>query len=98
MTANTVDQQARALLNVLQDRTLQIYSDDELVEELGKVLIVDKSHDKLKIEAPRDETGHCDIISSIVVALPDAIAILEDGGVEPAGPQETELIPVDLGA
>lgn len=90
------DRQARTLLQVFQDGLIHLYMDSEIEEELGKILIIEKSNDRLKIESPRDSTGHCDIVSSIAVALPACLEILEAGGLPDARDYDTSFEMVDV--
>ena len=78
-TSQAKDEQARSLLRAVQDGLLQLYPDENLQDELRKITLVERANGQLRIDAPRDQDGHCDLVSALAIVLPDALEILEQG-------------------
>ena len=70
------DAMASAVLQFFRSRTITLYPDAELLSDLGRLMITEKSYG-FKLEAPRDKTGHADRATALAIALPlagDAMA------------------------
>jgi hypothetical protein len=59
---------ASVFLEEFKARTLDLYPDDQLTADLGKLRIVERPFG-YRIEAPRDASGHCDRATSLGLAL-----------------------------
>lgn len=70
--AANLNAMATHLVKVLKDRQLDLYRDKELVQDLYRVKIMDRIGG-FKIEAMRDERGHCDRAMALALALPAAV-------------------------
>ena len=68
---------ATKLLEVFVNRRIAMYSDPLLISDLGKLSIVEKNFG-YRLEAPRDELGHCDRGIALALAIPYGLDIIED--------------------
>jgi hypothetical protein len=73
---------AASMLSAFRERSLLIYRDDELIDELHRLEFVDKLHHH-EIRADRDARGHCDTAISLAIALVPAIKHLRFGCYSP---------------
>lgn len=78
-TPKNMHAMAKALLDSTRNRDLALYRDEKLLADLGRLQVLERNLG-YKLEAPRDENGHCDLATALVVALPYAIATLEQYG------------------
>jgi hypothetical protein len=75
---------ANTLKEAMESRRLVLYDDEHnrLRRDFGKLNFVEKSYG-LRLEAVSDETGHADIATALVIALPTAIDFLYRQGFSP---------------
>ncbi len=69
---------ASALLRGFRDRIVELYPDERLLADLRKMSIVERvgsGGSGLKLEAPRDATGHADAAFAFAAALPSALEV-----------------------
>jgi len=79
---------AETLIQVVESGILECYEDARLLGDFGKFNLVKKSYG-YRLEATSDETGHADVGTALVIALPQAVKLLKGyGGLAP----EDELI------
>lgn len=68
-TGKNCDAMASAVLQVFRSRTIELYPDKELIRDLGKLRIEERSWG-YKLVAPRDRsTGHCDRAVAFSIAV-----------------------------
>lgn len=67
-TGKNIAMMADTLLMTIRNHAIELYNDRELIRDLGRLLIVEKSYGH-KLEAPRDKSGHCDRATGLVIAL-----------------------------
>ena len=68
---------ASSLVQCFEHNLIELYDeDDRLKRDLNKFSIVEKQYG-LKLEATRDEYGHADVGTALVITLPAAIDLLE---------------------
>ena len=79
-SGSNLNAMAVAVLEVFRERRLSLYPDAALMRDLGKLRIVERSFG-YKLEAARDEYGHCDRAMAFAIALPGIIdtAIVRSG-------------------
>ena len=63
---------ASTLLEVFRSEILDLYPDELLLKDLGKLSIVETANGGYKLTAPRDEFGHADRAMAMAIALPTA--------------------------
>lgn len=78
-TPKNMHAMAKALMDSTRNRDLEMYQDDKLLADLGRLQVLERGIG-YKLEAPRDANGHCDRATALVIALPYAIATLTDYG------------------
>lgn len=66
-TGKNCNDMASAVLQVFRSRMIELYPDRELIRDLGKLTIVERSYG-YKLEAPRDKTGHADRATAFAIA------------------------------
>jgi hypothetical protein len=66
---------ATTILDVFKTRRLEMYREEELVSDLTKLNIVERSGFSYKIDAMTDSTGHADTAIALSICLPEAVAI-----------------------
>ena len=86
-----LDKMATALIQVVEEGSLQCYDDYEgtLRRDFGKFHILEKKYG-YRLEAVRDEFGHADVGTALVIALPQAIELM--GGMHGNLRPEDDLI------
>ena len=74
-----LDRMATSLIQVTEDEILKCYDNSEylLRRDLGKIQIEQRNYGH-RLTATRDETGHADVATAMVIALPAAIDMLRD--------------------
>lgn len=75
--SKTQDEMATCLLDVVRNSDIELYPDASLLRDLSRLSIVEKRLGH-KLEAPRDESGHCDLATAFVIALPWAVGTMKD--------------------
>lgn len=77
-TGNRINEMATALMGVLREGILESYEDPDnrLRNDVGRFNIVEKSYG-YRLDAVRDESGHSDVGTALIICLPHAIALLE---------------------
>ncbi len=65
---------ASTLLETFRSRRLDLYQDDDLINDLRKLAITEKSYG-YKLEAVRDQTGHADRAIALAIVLPFATEV-----------------------
>lgn len=68
---------AERMLHSFRAGIVDIYHDDTLIRDLGKLSIVEKSYG-VKLEAPRDEDGHCDVATAFMIANGIGVEYLDE--------------------
>ena len=69
---------ALALVTCFTDGIIELYPDDHLLSDLGKLSIIEKPPAGFKLEATRDATGHADVATALAICLPEAMSRLAD--------------------
>ena len=64
---------ATTILDVFKTHRLEMYEDRELISDLKKLNIVERSGFSFKIEAKADSTGHADTAIALAICLPEAV-------------------------
>src|SRR5690606_31470606 len=74
---SNLDKMAHGLMQVVEDACLKCYDDPEgtLRRDFGKFTIEEKSYG-WRLTAVRDEYGHADVGTALVIALPAAIEMM----------------------
>ena len=73
-----LNRMASSILQVFSSRRIELYRDEDLVADLLRLTIVEKSYG-YKLEAVSDEFGHADRAIALAIALPTAAEISELG-------------------
>lgn len=60
---------AAKLVEVFQERQIDLFNDQPLLRDLRRLMIVERSYG-LRLEASRDSTGHADRATAFAIALP----------------------------
>jgi hypothetical protein len=68
-----LNEMASTLLDVFRSRRIRLYRHDKLIDDLGKLSIVEKSYG-YRLEAARTQDGHADTATALSIALPLAVA------------------------
>lgn len=68
-TGKNLDLMASTLLDVFRSRRITLYDHPQLIADLGRLTIVEKSYG-YKLEAVSDESGHADVATALAIALP----------------------------
>lgn len=76
-----LNEMASGLLNEFRSRNVSLYSDTNLTNDLGRLVIVEKSYG-YKLESARDADGHTDRATAFALAL---LAAREMGNTRPPG-------------
>lgn len=82
-SAKNLSLMATTILEVFRSRQIDLYNDVQLIGDLAKLNIVEKSALNFKIEADADSTGHADTALAFAIALPEAVNL---AGVVPIRP------------
>ena len=69
-----LDLMARELLQTFRNRRIDLYPDDQLINDLFRLVIVERSYG-FKLTAISDETGHADRAIALAITLPLALEI-----------------------
>lgn len=92
-TPTHLAEMANTLKEVLSRGLLESYEDGgRLRSDLGKFNLVEKSYG-YRLEATRDETGHADVGTALVIALPEAVRRL--GGIGSSWSPDVQMAFVD---
>ncbi len=75
-TPKNCDAMATSLLDAFSNRRIDMWRDSALVRDLGKLSIVERQKG-FKLEATRDEYGHCDRATALAMLLPWAKEIIQ---------------------
>lgn len=78
-TAKHCDEMARNLITTFTNGDIEMYPEPSLLRDLSRLTLVERAIGH-KLEAPRDENGHCDLATAFVIALPWAIGTLRTLG------------------
>ena len=89
-TLKTCDKMATTLLDAFSNQRIDMYRDRALIRDLGKLSTVERRQG-FKLEATRDEHGHCDRATAMVLALFWGKEIF-DGGYQFHGEPEPEIL------
>lgn len=76
-TPQNLDLAATTLLNVFNNRLIDLYPDAMLTRDLVRLQIVERSKG-FKLNAVRDEYGHCDRAIALSMLLPSAMSTMRD--------------------
>lgn len=84
---------ATSLVQVFEHRIIELYPDDHLLNDLGKLVIEERGEKQYKLTAMRDSEGHADVATALVIALPEASLRLGwgEGGFDLMMPDEADL-------
>jgi hypothetical protein len=74
---------ADALLSVFRQRSIELWKEPELIDELHRVQFIDKGGTHFEILATRDHRGHMDRLMGMALALPPAVRYLRAGEYRP---------------
>ena len=74
-----LDLMASTLLDVFRSRRFDMYEHKRLLDDLGRLSIVEKTYG-YKLEAVRDDTGHADVATALAVCLPTAMEFMKRRG------------------
>lgn len=69
-----LDLMASAILETFASRVIDLYHDKELIRDLSRLSIVEKSYG-YKLESTRDADGHADRATALAICLPDAMRL-----------------------
>ncbi|MSR58426.1 MAG: hypothetical protein EXS05_12365 [Planctomycetaceae bacterium] len=64
--------QATAVLELFQNRIIDLYNDGPLLMDIRQATIRERNY-KLKIESPRSDSGHGDVMSALSIGAPEAL-------------------------
>jgi phage terminase large subunit-like protein len=64
----TLPAMAAEMLSAFNDRTVELYPDADLLADLRKLRVIEKSYG-LRLESPRDSRGHGDVATALSLAL-----------------------------
>jgi hypothetical protein len=67
-TGANLDGMASAVLETFKAREIDLYDEPDLIADLGKLRIVEKSYG-YRLDAPRDESGHADRATGLALAV-----------------------------
>lgn len=83
-TGKNLHEMANTLKQAMEANQLELYDDENqtLQRDLGKLNIVERSYG-LRLEATSDESGHADVATALVIALPKAISLMDVRRLEP---------------
>ena len=81
---------ATSMMQAFKTRRITLYPDQQLVEDIGKLNIVQKQFG-YKLEAPADASGHADSAIALAIAMAVLPVVLEQGGVDEAPEFESIL-------
>lgn len=66
---------ASTLLEVFRSRRITLYNHPQLVNDLGRLTIEEKSYG-FRLSATRDASGHADLATALAIALPAAVELV----------------------
>jgi hypothetical protein len=96
-TPANCNEMATSLIRCFRNRTLELFSDPRLIDDLLRLKIVERQTG-YRLEAIRDERGHCDRATALAMVCPDAEAILHEsiyaGNAEDAAADEVAQLVV----
>jgi phage terminase large subunit-like protein len=75
-TAKNLDVMATTLLQMFRNRQVNLYRDDPLIRDLCRLTIVERQQG-FRLQATRDETGHCDRATALAMVLPHAMTAID---------------------
>ncbi len=75
-TGKNLDAMASLLLQVVRNHMITLYNDAELIRDLGKLMIVEKSYG-YRLQAPSDKSGHADRAQALTLALLPAVESID---------------------
>jgi len=64
----TLPAMAAEVLSAFNDRTIELYPDVDLLADLAKLRVVERSYG-VRLESPRDARGHGDTATALAIAL-----------------------------
>jgi phage terminase large subunit-like protein len=67
----TLDRMATVLMEVFRTRIIDLYDDRQLIKDLGRITIEEKSYGQ-RLTAIADANGHADTATALAIALPEA--------------------------
>ena len=89
-TPKNCDAMATLLLDVFTNHRIDLYRDTALIRDVGKLTIVERQKG-FKLEATKDEYGHCDRATALAMLMPWAKEIM-DGVFQIYGDPEPEIL------
>lgn len=75
--SKTQEEMATCLIQAFRNSEIELYPEPDLLRDLSRLTITEKRLGH-KLEAPRDETGHCDLATAFCIALPWAVGTMKD--------------------
>lgn len=75
-TPKTQDEMATTLIGSFTNDEIEMWPDKSLLRDLSRLTITEKRLGH-KLEAPRDELGHCDLATAFCIGLPWAVGTMK---------------------
>ena len=85
---------ASTLLDVFNSRSIDLYNEPQLIRDLGRLTIVEKSYG-YKLESTRDADGHADRATALAIALPAAAKLAHYKAFTCGVPRRIEQSPLE---
>lgn len=76
-TTTCCNMMAERMLRSFRGQIIDLYPDDVLIRDLGKLNIVEKKYG-VKLEGPRDDEGHCDVATAFMIVNGIGIEFLDE--------------------
>lgn len=76
-TSKTQDEMATTLIGAFTNDEIELWNHPSLMRDLSRLTITEKRLGH-KLEAPRDELGHCDLATAFCIGLPWAVGTMKD--------------------
>lgn len=73
-TPKNLDRMATVLLDVFRSRRIDLYPDQQLITDLGRLSVQERAYGQ-RLVAPRDEHGHADRAVALSIGLPFAMDV-----------------------
>jgi hypothetical protein len=87
-SGRNLDAMASSLLELLNSRSVSLFDDSELVRQLSTLNLCEKSYG-VRVEAPRDKSGHGDKVTSVLLVLPAILQLMHAKARVPTPPSFT---------
>lgn len=90
-TGANLNRMASALLEVFASHSIDLFPDDQLIRDLGRLSIVERPFG-YKIEATRDADGHADRATALAIALPGAMVLAHQAAFRNEAPRRESRV------